>query len=419
MKKLCIGMLLTASTHHVGNVAVEEQIAFAQRAEAAHIDFVFRADYLGAKPELIAKSKGNVAVDPLFLMGAVAQATTHIGLVTTVSTSFNPPYIIARQLQSLHWLSNGRMGWNIVTSIDGAENFSAQAMPPSEERYRKAAECTEVVRKLWQSYPYEALTAESDIAKIKALVQPIHHHGEFFDVTGPLNVPAHPSGEMPFFQAGASEAGRNFAASIAHGVFAATPHPSIGKELRLDLRARAIAQGRDPNTVRLLPGVYFFIGDTTEEAQEMYREAHAYLTTERRLDFLKMTIAADLSHLALTDKVTLALLPAEDAPVRSKTHAKLLRSYVAMHEPTLEELLARPEVIGAAHWVVMGTAEQVAKQISEAFYDGALDGFIAVPGGPAKSLDLFFDKVLPLFVAQGIFKSQYEGATLRAHLGLQ
>lgn len=402
----------------VGSLLIDEQIAFAKRAEAAKIDFVFRADYLGAKPELIAKSKGEVNIDPLFLMGAVARATTHIGLVTTVSTSFNPPYIIARQLQSLNWLSNGRIGWNIVTSIDGAENFSSEAMPPSEIRYRKAAECTDVVRKLWQSYPYEVLQADGDIEKIQALVQPINHQGEFFSVAGPFNIPAHPAGEIPFFQAGASEAGRNFAASIANGIFAATPAMEIGVELRSDLRKRAVAQGRDADAIRVMPGLYFFIGDTFEEAEIMYKKAHEYLTTARRLGFLKMTINADLSHLALTDKVTLDMLPAEDAPVRSKTHASLLRRFVAQYEPTLEELLQRPEVIGSAHWVVMGTAQQVGDQIIEAFEAGALDGFIGVPGGPAKSLDLFFDEVLPYLVDKGVFKEAYEGNTLRQHLGM-
>ncbi|WP_459500570.1 NtaA/DmoA family FMN-dependent monooxygenase [Bacillus sp. C1] len=430
-KPLCIGLCLIPGKRNKQDPQIEtamdkiyramdEQIKLAQRAEKAKLDFVFKADYLFAHPDMIARTRDTVVVDPTLLFTAIARETQKIGLVTTASTSFNPPYILARQLQSLHWISNGRAGWNVVTSVDGAENFGNRGMPPSEERYAKAAECTEVVRKLWRSYPYEVLQAENEeiAAVIKEMVKPIEHEGEFFRVKGALNIPAHPSGEMPLFQAGASESGRNFAASIANGIFAAMPDVEIGVELRRDLRERATQNGRGPDAIRVLPGLYFFIGDTHEEAKERHRKAHGHLTLEWRYNSVETILGLNLRELSLNERVTANILPDVNQPVRSKTHANLLRRFIIQHEPTVEQLLERPEVVGAAHWVAIGTPEEVFQQIMERVEAGAIDGFIAIPGGPSKSLDLFLSDVIPLFVKAGLFRKDYTGSTLREHLGI-
>ena len=155
-------------------------LALTRMAEQAKLDFVFKPDYLLLHPG--AAASGFVGLDPTLLLTALACQTDRIGLVTTVSTSFNPPFVVARQIQSLHWISRGRVGLNIVTSIEGAENFGEEPMPPPEVRYRKAAEFTDVIRKLWRSYPHEALTGTTPSAAIE-------HRGEFFSVKGPLNVP--------------------------------------------------------------------------------------------------------------------------------------------------------------------------------------------------------------------------------------
>lgn len=418
-RHLIIGMHLSVNGEQGKKGAlIDEHIAFAKRAEAAKLDFLFKADYLIAHPELIAKMKGTVGLDPSFLMATVARETKQIGLVTTVSTSFNPPYIIARQLQSLNWISEGRLGWNLVTSIDGASNFSNELMPSSEERYAKATECKDVVQQLWYSNPYEILEVDGDLEKIKELVKPINHDGEYFHVKGPLNIPMHPAGDIPLFQAGASDTGRQFAAAVSNAIFAATPDIEVGIELRNDLRKRAVELGRSADDIRLLPGLYFFIGDTYEEALEMHRKAHEHLTIERRYSALESVIGMDIRHLALMDYVTANMLPPENQKVRSKTHAHLVRRYIIENEPTVEELLERPEVVGSAHLVAIGTPQDIVNQIVNFYEKGAMDGFIAVPGGPAKSLDLFFSDVIPNLVARGLFRADYEGSTLRSHLGL-
>ncbi|PEX47564.1 LLM class flavin-dependent oxidoreductase [Bacillus cereus] len=417
-KQLCIGLcLISRKKEQEGefNSGIDEQVELAKQAEKSKLDFVFKADYLVAHPDLIARNKGNVILDPTLLFTAIAYATEKIGVVTTASTSFYPPYILARQLQSLNWISNGRVGWNIVTSIDGAENFGEAGMPPSEERYAKAAECTELVRKLWRSHPYEVLK-EDNTDVIREMVKPIEHRGEYFEVKGLLNVPQHISGEMPLFQAGASEPGRNFAASVADAIFTAMPDVESGIELRRDLRRRAVQHGRQSDDICVLPGLNFFIGDTYEEALEMHRQAHQHLTKEKRYALLEMVLGLDVRGIPLESKVTEDMLPSREQTVRSKTHAELLRNYIMKNEPTVEQILERPEVVGSAHWVAVGTSQDVYKQIMDRFEAGALDGFIAIPGGPPKSLDLFFSEVIPLFVRAGVFREEYTGSTLREHL---
>ncbi|PGK40812.1 NtaA/DmoA family FMN-dependent monooxygenase [Bacillus thuringiensis] len=416
--QLCIGLCLISrkkEQENEFNSGIDEQVELALQAEKAKLDFVFKADYLVAHPDLIARNKGSVILDPTLLFTAIAYATEKIGVVTTASTSFYPPYILARQLQSLHWISNGRVGWNIVTSIDGAENFGEEGMPSSEERYAKAAECTELVRKLWRSHPNEVLKVDNPDV-IREMAKPIEHSGEYFEVKGPLNIPQHISGEMPLFQAGASESGRNFAASVADAIFAATPDIESGIELRQDLRRRAEKHGRKQDAIRVLPGLYFFIGDTYEEALEMHRQAHQHLTKEKRYALLEMVLGLDARGIPQESKITEEMLPSRDQTVRSKTHAELLRNFIIKNEPTVEQILERPEVVGSAHWVAVGTPKDVAKQIMDRFEAGALDGFIAIPGGPPKSLDLFFSKVIPLFVKAGVFREEYTGSTLREHL---
>lgn len=428
--QLCIGLHISAwmkgsSWRHPDSGvekmgSIDPYIELAKMAEKSKLDFLFKADYLYISPQMLGESASFGSPDPTIIFAAIARETERIGLVTTISTTFNPPYVVARQLQSLHWLSNGRAGWNIVTSIEGAENFGDSPMPSPQVRYAKAKEFTDVVHKLWDSFPNEAIVIdrESGIFSDTEKVTAINHSGEFFSVKGPLSLPTHKSGSIPLFQAGASDIGRNFASSIADAMFAAMPDLESGVELRYDLRRRAKEHGRDPDMIKVLPGLYFFLAETREEAYELHRAAHAYLTTERRLASLKSVLGLDLNGFALDHRVTADMLPDPNQPVRSQTHAELLRRYITKYQPTVDEVLARPEVVGAAHWVSVGTVEDVLKDIIERFEAGAIDGFIAIPGGSMRSMELFFEKLVPQLVKKGLFRSEYTGATLREHLGI-
>ncbi|KOY16582.1 NtaA/DmoA family FMN-dependent monooxygenase [Paenibacillus xylanivorans] len=428
-RQLCIGLSLNATwnkgdgwRHPDSGVeqtgAIDYYIHWAKIAENSKLDFLFRADYLYISPQMLGDSSNFGSPDPTLFFAAIARETDRIGLVTTISTTFNPPYIVARQLQSLNWLSNGRAGWNIVTSIEGADNFGNSPMPSPEERYSKAIEFTDVVCKLWDSFPSEAIVIdrESGMFSDKEKVNAIHHSGEFFSVKGPLTLPSHPSGSIPLFQAGASEIGRNFASSVADAIFAAMPDLESGVELRSDLRKRAVEHGRDPNTIKVLPGLYFFLADTHEGALELHKAAHAHLSLERRHASLQSLMGLDLSGFSLDQRVTEDMLPAPDQAVRSRTHAELLRRFITKYQPTVKEILDRPEVVGSAHWVSVGTVETVMNDIIERVEAGAIDGFIALPGGSEKSMEIFFEKLIPKLVERGLFRSEYMGQTLRDHL---
>ncbi|MEK4348742.1 NtaA/DmoA family FMN-dependent monooxygenase [Paenibacillus sp. FSL P4-0184] len=430
-RQLCIGLSLNATwmkgdgwRHPDSGVekmgSIEYYIDLAKMAENSKLDFLFRADYLYVSPQMLGDSSNFGSPDPALFFAAIARETERIGLVTTISTTFNPPYVVARQLQSLHWLSNGRAGWNIVTSIEGADNFSESPMPSPEERYAKAKEFTDVVSKLWESFPNEAIVIDrqSGMFSDKDKVTAINHSGEFFSVKGPLTLPAHKSGTPPLFQAGASDIGRNFASSVADAIFAAMPDIESGVELRNDLRKRAAEQGRDPDAIRVLPGLYFFLADTREEALELHKTAHANLSLERRHASLKSVLGLDLTDYSIDRRVTADMLPDPNQAVRSRTHAELLRRYIIKNQPTVKEILDRPEVVGSAHWVSVGTVEDVLNDIIERFEAGAMDGFIALPGGSEQSMELFFEKLVPKLVERGLFRSEYTGCTFREHLGI-
>lgn len=392
----------------------------ARRAEAACLDFLFRPDALYIDTQVLDRSPGFSSLDPTTLLAALAPATERIGLVTTAATTFNPPYVVARQLQSLDWISAGRAGWNIVTALDGSHNFGDAPMPPSEERYRKALEFTEVVQQLWRSYPREALLLDRVAGRYAdaALVQPIDHRGPYFSVQGPLNLPAHGTGRLPLFQAGASAWGRDFAARVADAVFAATPDVAAGAELRQDLRRRAAAHGRSPDAIRVLPGLSLYLGRTASQARDLYEDTHANADQERKLAYIERLLNIDMRGLAPDQPLTSAMLGEAGAPVRSQTHADLLRRLVARERPTLQQLLRRPEVCGSAHWLVVGTAEDALHEIIARVEAGAADGFIALPGGALESLDLLLDELIPRLVARGLFRKDYAGETLAEHLGI-
>jgi len=210
-----------AERHH----DVDQYVELAQRAERAGLDFVFRPDTVFLDPGSQAQGPGTSALDPTLLLACVARATRHIGLVTTISTSFQEPFHIARTLESLQIISQGRAAWNLVTDLEGQGNFGHRPFLEAGSRYRQAEESLQVVQALLASYPADALRLdrESGLYADARAIQPIHHQGIHFQVQGPLTLPAGRFGRVPIFQAGASEDGQAFAARHADAVFAATP----------------------------------------------------------------------------------------------------------------------------------------------------------------------------------------------------
>lgn len=382
-----------AERHH----DVDLYVDLAQRAERVGLDFVFRPDTVFLDPLSQAQGPGTSALDPTLLLACVARATRHIGLVTTISTSFQEPFHIARQLESLQVISGGRAAWNLVTGLEGQGNFGHRPFLPAQARYRQAEESLQVVRALLASYPASALRVNRDIglyADVQA-ISPIDHRGEHFQVQGPLTLPAGRFGRVPVFQAGASDEGRSFAARHADAVFAAAPTREAAHELRRDLRQRAVQAGRSVQDVRVLPGLSLYLAPTREEARTLFDQTHAQLGRAQRLAKLAAILGVAVDELPDDRPLTLDDFPEPAQPVRSRTHADLLRQRITSDRPTLDQLLALPEVVSSAHWQVVGTPADAVEQILDWWAADAVDGFIALPGGSLSSLSLFLDAVMP------------------------
>ncbi|QWK79414.1 NtaA/DmoA family FMN-dependent monooxygenase [Ochrobactrum sp. BTU1] len=393
-------------------------VDIAQRAEAAKLDFVFRPDNLFLNSQIMETTPGFASLDATLLMATLARETSKIGLLTTISTTFMPPYAVARQVLSLHHLSNGRAGWNIVTALDGNVNFGLDEMPTSDERYARAAEFTDVVQALWQSFPGDALKRDrtsgnyADTARIK----PINHAGALFKVKGPLNVPSLENVPIPLVQAGASPAGRSFAASVADAIFSATPDIDAAISLRNDLRSLAQSHGRNSDDVRLLPGLSLYLAPTRKEAEELFSYTHARGERTRKIAYIR-----DMTGLDLTDWPEDRLIRPSDMPpppekVRSKTHAGLLQRLLHKETLSLQDLLRRPEVISAAHWQIIGTVDDAVEAIQKWSDASAIDGFITAPGGSTSSMRLTLDELMPRLSEAGLLRTDYTGDTFAHHL---
>lgn len=432
-KKLLVGLSLSATWRQHNNFSNLDDVSYieddshiaeedtaiyrakfyidlAQQAEQAGVDFVFKPDNLWLNlpdDNISLETRGAVRyqshrprgmLDPNVIATTIATHTLHIGIVTTISTTFNEPYTVARQLMSMHWMSRGRIGWNVVTSLEGQQNFGLENMPSTEHRYARATEFVEVVQELWDSF----MLADQDSAYIKR----VDYSGTYFNVVGPLNIPAYPKAKVAIFQAGASAIGRSFASSIADAIFASTPSLAAASELRADLYRLSKSLCR-PKPPKLLPGLYFFIRDDEHQSYEAYLQAHAHLTIADRLQKIVDIIGVDLSHKTLSDTINMSDLHHMSQKVRSQTHAQLLRDYISKQSPKLADLLDRPEVISSGHWSVHGTVEQVANRIISWADADAIDGFIALPGDHV-SLQRFFGELMPYLAAQGYCRASYD-----------
>lgn len=395
-------------------------VDIARRAEAAKLDFVFRPDNLFLNSQIMETTPGFASLDATVLMAALARETSRIGLLTTVSTTFMPPYVVARQVLSLHHLSNGRAGWNIVTALDGNVNFGLDEMPTSDERYARAAEFTQVVEALWQSFPGAAFRRDraSGHYANTSQIKPIDHEGEFFKVKGPLNIPSLENVPIPLFQAGASPAGRSFAASVANGIFSATPDIDAAISLRNDLRALAETHGRKADDVRLLPGLSLYLAATRAEAWELFQDTHKRGDRTRKITYIRDMTGLDLSDWPEDRLIRPSDIPPPPEKVRSKTHAGLLQRLLLKETLTINDLLRRPEVISAAHWQVIGTVDDAVEEIQKWSEAGAIDGFITAPGGSTSSMHLALDELMPRLSEVGLLRSEYGGDTFAQHLGL-
>ncbi|NDZ94257.1 LLM class flavin-dependent oxidoreductase [Streptomyces sp. SID6673] len=392
----------------------------AKTAEAAKFDGIFFAD----GPALRSEARYNAAgrLEPIALLSSVAAATDRIGLIATASTTYYEPYNLARLFSTLDFLSRGRAGWNIVTTSSeaAAENFGLPAHPDPSIRYERAREFVDATVRLWDSWEDDAVVLDRDTG-LYADTDKIHRAefvGKHLQVRGPFNAPRSPQGHPVLVQAGASNDGRAFAAQYAEAIFTAHQTLDHAQAFYSDIRSRAKALGRNPDHVKILPGISPFIADTERGARELEQEFNELTVPAYGLFQLRGITQVDLSEIDLDAPVPEDIFgDAGDVTDNKRSRKQVVAGIVAREKPTVRQLLHR--LAGArGHRVVAGTPEQIADTIEEWFTSGAADGFNVMPPYYPGGLEVFTDTVVPLLRDRGIFRTEYTGTTLREHLGL-
>jgi len=392
----------------------------AQRAEAALFDSIFLADQLALGED--ASQAARSWLEPITVLAAVAVATRQIGLIATCSTTYTEPFNLARQFASLDHISNGRIGWNIVTSwlATAAGNFSDAGQVSHTERYDRAEEFMAVVEALWDSWAADAVV-DDRVGGLYARadrIRPIRHKGTYYQVAGPLNLPRCPQGRPVFVQAGSSDTGRRFAARHAEAVFTAHMEKVTAQAFYADLKALVAAEGRRPDEVLILPGLSPMIASTEAEAQRMARELNELSDPGVGVKRLSGRFGGhDFSHLPLDRPLVPEDFPPPASVEAARSRTEVILNLVSREKPTLRQLLA--SLAGArGHFTAAGTPEQIADLIEDWFTDGAADGFNIMPPLLPSMLNVFSAEVIPLLQRRGLFRRAYEGKTLREHYGL-
>jgi FMN-dependent oxidoreductase (nitrilotriacetate monooxygenase family) len=385
----------------------------AQTAERGLFDGIFYAAGLA-----LHEGRGRPpapGLDPVVLAALLAAGTSRIGLVVTVSTTFNEPYNVARTLASLDHISKGRAAWNIVTTYDesAALNFGMTELPPKDVRYNRATEFVDVVLKLWDSWTAESFVAnDRNVLTVDPrLIHPIEHAGPYFKVRGPAQTPPSPQGRPVLFQAGASEEGKAFAARVAEGIFSVALDLDGAKAFYAEMKARVKAAGRNPDKVQILPGLYMYIGSTEDEAR---RSLEAEAATDDALNQLAVRLRTSVENLKLDERVPAEILDNAAGNAISAGHSAGMIELFRRDGLTVREFLVRQPVRGP-HRVLSGTPEHIAQTLEEWFVEEAADGF-NIGNLSHAGLEIFVDHVVPILQKHGVFRHEYEGKTLRENL---
>lgn len=364
---------------------------------------------------------GNAKVagfEPVTLFSALAPLTTHLGFIATASTTYEEPYNLARKFASLDLISDGRAGWNVVTTAteSAAQNFNLEQQHPHAFRYRRAGEFVEVVKKLWDSFEDDAFIRDRETGRFfdPNKVHYTNHRGEHFKVRGPLNVSRSPQGHPVIVQAGQSDDGRGLAAQTAEVIFTAHQHIETAQEFYRDIKARARGLGRNPDHVLIMPGVSPFIGRTLDEAKEKYERLTSLILEEDGLALIKGLTGGELD---LTGADLDGPLPPAPPTEGMKSRQALIRQIADENNFTIRQLY---QWVASArgHFTIVGTPETIVDTLQEWFENEAADGFNILPPWLPTGLDDFVDLVIPELQRRGLFRTEYEGRTLRENLGL-
>ncbi|MCB5184785.1 LLM class flavin-dependent oxidoreductase [Methylobacillus gramineus] len=419
-----VGHHLAAWRHPDVNPADATSLAhlknLAQIAERGKFDAIFFADTLGLPQidkRLLAKGAIPYFWEPLTVLAAIAGSTDKIGLISTVSTSYLQPYHLARLFASLDHISAGRAGWNLVTSGTDfeANNFNLNTQIPHTERYQRAREYVDVVKGLWDSWddhPY-LFDQESGNFFDPEKLHFLNHQGTYFSVTGPLQSARPVQGYPVIVQAGSSEDGQALAAATAEIVFTAQQSLAGAQAFYKGLKDRLAAEGRHPDSLKVMPGVMPIIGNTEQEAQDKYEQLQALIDPAVGIALLSAFLGnIDLSKHSIDG-------PVPDFPDTEgwQSRQQLLVNLARTENLTIRQLYQK--VAGArGHRIITGTASSIADQLEIWFTQGAADGFNILPATFPQGLTDFVEQVIPELQRRGLFRTEYTGNTLRDHLEL-
>lgn len=428
MKRMKLGYFLTGFGHHVassrhpesverGGMNLKKTIEQAKSLEQAKFDFLFVSDslYVDKKthPDMF------TMFEPISLMSIIAMETKHLGLIITGSTTYSEPFNLSRIFSSLDHYSDGRAGWNIVTSgiNDTAKNFSGVNNVDHDLRYDQANEFVEISKKLWNSWRDVDSQSVHKAGKFLKNQQPepINYEGDFYSVKGPLNIDQSPQGYPLLVQAGSSKKGTDFASKHAEVIFTAQNDIDASINFAQKLRRQVEEKRGSEQEVVIMPGIFPFIGETREEAQANYKELQDLIDPEMGLELLSSYLGdTDLSGYDLNT-------PFEDVEVDKgnniQSRVDLIKETAKRNNSTLEDVMKH--VAGArGHHIIVGTPEDVADRMEEWFKRGAADGFNIMPPLNPTQFELFVNKVVPILKERGLVQTDYNEGTLREKLGL-
>jgi FMN-dependent oxidoreductase (nitrilotriacetate monooxygenase family) len=400
-------------------------VDLAKQAEAAKLDSIFFADVLMMTND--AMESGRFWPDPVIMLAAIAMQTERVGLIATGSCTYSEPYNLARQFASIDHISGGRAAWNIVTTwVEAVAANYGREHTAHGDRYERGEEFVAAVKDLWDSWADDALVDDRSgggVCGDLSRITPIDFQGEHYQVKGPLNVPRSPQGRPVLVQAGASDRGRDFAALHAEAIFTAHLEKETAQEFYKDIKARAAGFGRNAGQVVILPGLNPVLGGTEAEAKENLMELNSRMDPEVGRRTLSQRFSNhDFDHLDLDQPLKVSDFPDPNALETMKSRAALIVRIVEKEGLTLRELLAR-FAGGRGHYTTAGTPEQIADLIQDwcdpdAPGGPAADGFNYMPPVIPELMTPFIDEVVPLLKKRGLFRTEYEGETLRENLGL-
>lgn len=424
-RKIHFGLFLLGTGSHVAGWRmpgaidsfqnIDQVRTIAQEAERGLFDLIFMGDNLHADPA--AHPSYTARLEPLTLLSAIAGATKHIGLGATVSTTYSDPFTVARVFASLDHLSGGRAAWNAVTTANptAAANFGT-IHPDHAKRYEIAEEFLTVVRGLWDCWADDAIVADRETGLYidPAKVRSLDHEGAHFKVKGPLNIGRSPQGQPIILQAGGSGPGQELAAKSADVVFSVTQDLEEARAFYRSVKDRLPNYGRAEDSMVILPGVMPIVGRTEREAHDKLAALQGFISETNALSLLSDRFGIDMSVYDLDGPIPADLKPSDNY----HAFAKVMLDKARRENMRLRDVY---NLMAAArgHWVLCGTPEYIADTLEAWFTTGAADGFNIMPSHFPDGLTDFVDMVVPILQQRGLYRTEYEGNTLRDRMGFE